>query len=189
MSSLPPKAQSVNIEGYPDGYVPPMAYQRQVLEGGFTRLEISAPSEKLPVLHQALAAKISTPCKIRYVKMVDRHRGQLPKPESYVAVEITAERLAQVLQQLSTLLYHDGRNQLWIQGRLDSERLILDELGVIYAYPDDFAYREVLDSLGWKEVNHQSMAARDYVRVNFLPSSDAEEQVLIQSLGMMRWDG
>lgn len=187
--SLPPKAQSVNQEGVADNFVPPMAFQSQILEGGYTRLAISSPSSKLAILHRALASRISTPCKLRYVRMVDRHRGQLPKPESFVAVEISQERLIQVLQQLETLFYHDGRNQLWIQGHLESEQLILDELGMLYIYPDDFLYRDALEALGWVEAKHESMASRDYVQVNFLPAADAQEQALIQSLGMVRWEG
>ena len=65
----------------------------------------------------------------------------------------------------------------------------LDELGMIYIYPDDFLFRDCLDSLGWVEAAHESMASRDYVKVNFSSIADEEEQLLLQSLGMVRWEG
>ena len=185
--SKPPKAQSVDKDGNEDGYIPPIAYQRQVLNGGYTRLEISAPTDKLPIVHRKLIGRLSMPCKIRYVKLTDRVTGkQLPKPESFVAVEVTLARVQQVLDVFTDLIYHDGRHQLWVLG-LDKEQVILDELGVIYTYPDDFSFREGLAELGWLEVKHESMASRDYVRVNFLATADAQEKSLIQSLGMVRY--
>lgn len=185
--SKPPKAVSVDKDGNQDGYIPPIAYQRQVLNGGYTRLEISTPSDKLPIVHRKLVEKISMPCKVRYVKLTDRATGnQLPKPESFVAVEVSISRIQQVLEVFSDLIYYDGRHQLWILG-MDKEQIILDELGVIYTYPDDFGFREGLAELGWLEVSHQSMASRDYVRVNFLSTADVQEQSLIQSLGMVRY--
>ena len=185
--SKPPKAQSVDKDGNEDGFIPPIAYQRQVLHGGYTRLEISAPPDKLQIVHRYLADRVSMPCKLRYVKMTDRETGQqLSKPKSYVAVEVSKERLMQALDTFADLFYHDGRNQLWIRG-LDEEQIVLDELGMIYTYPDDFLFREALAELGWLESSHQSMASRDYVRVNFLSSADAQEKALIQSLGMIQY--
>ena len=185
--SFVPKAQSVTKQGAADGYVSPMAYKGQVLDGGYTRLEISSPPAKLPIVHRALARLLSAPLKIRYVRLTDRKKGQLPKPESYVAVELPKERIEQALSMFEKLLYQDGRNQLWLLG-LNEEQLILDELGMIYVYPDDFAFRDALEKLGWVEANHQSMADRDYVRVNFSVEADEQEQSLLQSLGMIRWE-
>ena len=130
---------------------------------------------------------MSPPLKIRYVRLTDRQKAQHPKPESYVAVELPKERIAQALSMFEKLLYQDGRNQLWLLG-LNGEQLILDELGMVYVYPDDFAFRDALENLGWVEANHQSMADRDYVRVNFAAEADEQEESLIQSLGMIRWD-
>ena len=185
--SFVPKAQSVTKQGAPDGYVSPMAFKGQVLEGGYTRLEISSPPGKISVVHKALARLLSSPLKMRYVRLTDRQKGQLPKPENYVAVELPKERVEQALTMFEALLYQDGRNQLWLLG-LDGEQLILDELGMIYVYPDDFSFREALQKLGWVEANHQTMADRDYVRVNFMAQADEQEQSLIQSLGMVRWE-
>ena len=187
--SLLPKAQSVTQQGASDGYVPPMAFRSQILDGGYTRLEISAPPSKLSIVHQQLAKLLSPPLKMRYVKQVERRSGQqLPKPESYVAVELSQERVVQSLEFCKDLFYHDGRNEVWLLG-IDGAQLILDEIGMIYLYPDDFIFRDALTNLGWVEAEHQTMAERDYVLVNFSAEADAQEQSLIQSLGMVRWEG
>ena len=183
-----PKSQSVTKKGAPDGFVPPKAYQPQVLDGGYTRLEVSAPPAKLSFVHRSLIEKLQPPLKIRYVRMIDRIKGQLPKPESYVAVEIGIERILEACKLCKNLFYHDGRNQIWIRGAGDAQ-IVLDELGMIYVYPDDFLFRDVLQELGWADAKHETMAARDYVKVFFDPAADSEEQMLLQSLGMIRWEG
>ena len=186
--SFLPKAQSVDVQGALDGFTPPMAFSPQILEGGYSRLEVSVPPDRLSIVHKKIAEQITFPCKIRYLKLTDRLAGQLPSPESYVAVEISKERLFQVLENLSPLIHHDGRHQFWLVG-CRHEQIVLDELGVIYIYPDDFLFRDVLTALGFIEGNHESMAARDYVRVNFLAEADQQEDVLLQSLGFVRWEG
>ena len=183
-----PKSQSVTQQGAPDGFVPPMAYQSQVLDGGYTRLEVSAPPSKLSFVHKKLVAALQAPLKIRYVRMIDRIKGQLPKPESFVAVEVSMARILEACTQCQTLFYHDGRNQIWIRGAGDAQ-IVLDELGMIYVYPDDFLFRDVLQEAGWIEAKHESMAERDYVKVFFDSDADAQEQTLLQSLGMIRWEG
>ncbi|MEL6345104.1 MAG: hypothetical protein AAFV53_18490 [Myxococcota bacterium] len=188
MSIRPPKAQSVTKQGADDGFVPPLAYLPQVLDGGYTRLLVSAPSGQLQAVHTALIGALKGPLKFRYVKLTDRQRGQLPQPESYAAVELLPERVISALQANAELCYHDGRNQLWIQGAL-GEMVVLEEIGVVYVYPDDILFREVLEGLGLVDARHESMAERDYVKVNFAASADAQEQALFQSLGLVRWEG
>jgi len=183
-----PKAESVTQQGDSDGYIPPSAYSARVLPGGYTRLDISTPMDKLSIVHKELAKSLQFPCKIRYVRMIDRQQGQLEKPESYVAVDVSRERLLGLLEDCSDLIYHDGRNQLWILGD-SQEQLVLDELGMLYVYPDDFMFRDILTQLGWPEMKHESMADRDYVKVNFTSEADGQEQYLLQSFGLVRWDG
>ena len=186
--SKQPKSQSVTKQGALDGFIPPMAYSPQVIDGGYTRIEISAPSSKLSFIHKKLLEVMQPPFKVRYVRMTDRLKGQLPKPESYVAVELSRERLMQICDECETLLYHDARHQLWIRGASE-EQLVLDELGMLYIYPDDFLFRDTLSQYGWIEANHESMATRDYVKVFFAPQADEQEQTLMHSLGMIRWEG
>ena len=187
-SSMQFKSQSVTQQGALDGFIPPMAFQPQLLDGGYTRIEISSPPSKLSYIHKKLIETMQGPLKVRYVRMTDRLKGQLPKPESFVAVELTKERVLQICDECSTLLYHDARHQLWIRG-VQEEQLVLDELGMLYIYPDDFLFREVLDSSGWIEAKHESMADRDYVKVYFSAEADAQEQQLMQAFGMIRWEG
>lgn len=187
-SSMQPKSHSVTEQGALDGFIPPMAYQPQLLDGGYTRIEISSPPSKLSYIHKKLVEAMQGPLKVRYVRMTDREKGQLPKPESFVAVEISKERILQICDECSTLLYHDARHQFWILG-VDREQLVLDELGMLYVYPDDFLFRDQLSSSGWIEAKHESMAERDYVKVFFSAQADEQEQQLIQALGMIRWEG
>jgi len=185
--SYPPKAESVDINGASDGFVPMLAFQPEVLQGGYTRLAISTPADRLGHVHQMLVGAMTPPLKVRYVKMTDRSRGQLPKPESLIAVELSRERVLDALKACSRLLYHDGRNQLWIQGAIDSEQLVLEEIGMIYSYPDDFAFRDVLTNAGFIEAAHESLASRDYIKVNFLAEADAEEVDFIRRLALIAW--
>ena len=183
-----PKSVSVTKQGAPDGFMPPMAFNPQLLDGGYTRIEISSPPSKLSYIHQKLVEVLRPPLKLRYLRMTDRKKGQLPKPESFVAVELTKERVLQLCSHCETLLYHDARHQLWLQGA-DQEQLVLDELGMVYIYPDDFLFRDTLVASGWVEAKHDSMASRDYVKVFFSAEADQEEETLMSSLGMVRWEG
>lgn len=183
-----PKAIAVTKEGTPSGFNPTCAYKDQVLPGGFTRLEISASPDKLSIVHRTLVEAIEYPCKLRYLKLTDRQQGQLSKPESYVAVEISKDRMLQALSSYQNLFYHDGRHQLWILGA-NEEQIVLDELGVIYLYPDDFLFRDLLTQLGWSNQEHQSMSEQDYVQVHFNAEADLEEQSLMTSFGLTRWEG
>ena len=187
--SLPPKAQSVTQEGAPDGYISPLAYTPQILDGGHTRLMVSAPPEQLERVHRALVQALAPPLKFLYVLQVERGgRGQLPRPEHYVAVELSQLKVLRALQDYRALAYHDGRAQIWIRSRLN-EQIVLEETGVIYIYPDDLLFRDALDGLGVPEQPHESMADRDYVRVNFVAGADREQMQLMHALGLVRWQG
>jgi len=182
------KADSVDREGRADGFVPASFYTREVLEGGYTRLVISLAPDRLEEVHRALAARLQAPVKVMYQQLTDRRSGQLPKPISRVAVEVSTDRLLDALECYRRLIYQDGRHQLWIQGA-NRAQLVLEEIGIIYLYPDDPSFHEILDESGVDEGKGESMATRDYIRVNFLSECDAEETGLWQSLGMVEWAG
>ena len=185
----PPKAQSVTQEGEPDGFQPSASFRSRILQGGFTRLEVSSPSDRLAIVHKELIQHISFPCKLRYLQLTDREAGQqLENPRSFVAVDISRERMVQALEDYKELFYFDGRHQLWVLGAND-EQIILDELGMIYVYPDDFLFRDVLMKLGWPESKQESMAERDYVQVYFSAPADIQEDSLLQSFGLVEWSG
>ena len=61
---------------------------------------------------------------------------------------------------------------------------LLDELGVLYTYPDDLAFRDALDALGLPLTNDVGIDGRDYVKVQFLAEADAEEAQLIRGLNL-----
>lgn len=185
-SALPPKAESVSAQGAPDGFQHPLAWQAQVLPGGYTRLVVSAPPERLPELHLALLGALEAPLRVLYRQLTERSSGQLDKPRDWVGAEISHDRLRRGLNASSALVYHDGRHQLWVKGQ-GPEQVVLEEIGVIFAYPDDPAYREVLLAAGVPERRVQTMAERDYVKVNFLAEADAQERELMQALGLVRW--
>ena len=188
-TSTSAKAISVTEMGIPDGYVPPLGYQGQVLEGGHTRIEVSSGTKELAQIHRRLVESFTFPCKVRYVKLTDRQEGQYQKPKSYVAVNVGREIILEALTHLKELIYHDGRHQIWILG-LQGEQVVLDELGMVYLYPDDFRFRDVLEDLGITEkvpsdTSFQTMSQRDYVMVNFSQQADEQEATLLQSIGFI----
>lgn len=191
MSILPPKAQSVHEDGSPDGFEPPELFARQVVQGGFTRLRISVGPDKLAAVHRDLAAVLQGPLKVLYVQLTDRQKGQLPKPVNLVGVDLEPAQVLGSLADLSELVYADGRHQLWLKGAGTDEQLVLDELGVIYAYPDDLGFRDVCERHGLREDDGSTptMAERDYVKVNFVAAADQQEAKLVWTLGLREWDG
>ena len=182
------KAISVKRDGEPDGFEPPLCYQGEVLEGGHTRLVISVPSEHLERVHRGLVQQLEGPFKVLYQQLTDRQVGQLPKPISRVGVEVSRERLLAALEHYRKLIYHDGRHQFWVRG-VDGSQLVLEEIGMLYLYPDDPSFREKLNSMNVPERSGETMAVRDYVQVNFMAECDADEVGLLQSLSMVEWAG
>jgi hypothetical protein len=65
----------------------------------------------------------------------------------------------------------------------------MEEIGMLYLYPDDPSFRDLLESHGISEGEGETMATRDYVKVNFLTECDVEEIGLWQSLSMVEWAG
>ncbi len=183
---LPPKAASVTIEGQPDGWVPPRSFRAQVAPDGTTRLVISVPPEELAATHLALLGVLGGPWSLRYLKLTNRKVGQLPKPETWVRMDARPEVVRAALEARPALVWHDGRHQLWMRG-VYGDQVVLDELGVLYCYPDDPAFRTALQ--GIPESKELGMDGRDYVRVTFLAEADAEEASLLAELSLQEWKG
>ena len=117
------------------------------------------------------------------MQLTDRLAGiQLDPPRRFVALDVQPAQLDSALATNSPLVYHDGRHQLWIQGR-GEDKVILEETGVVYAYPDDPSFRDVLSHHEVPEGKAQTMADRDYVRVNFSAAGDAMEGQFRQAIG------
>jgi hypothetical protein len=185
---LPAKACSVTRQGAPDGFVPPTHYSADVLEGGHTRLAVSGPAFRIERAHQALVAALQPPLKLLYIQLTDRQTGQLPKPIQRVAVELPRDRVMAALKAYRRLIYHDGRHQLWVRGN-SGEQVVLEEIGMLFVYPDDFQFRDILEDNGIPEGTGETIATRDFVRVEFLADADAEEQSLISDLNLISWEG
>ncbi len=186
--STPAKALSVDKLGQPDGFVPASFYKPEVLHGGFTRVSVSVPPDGLEAVHKALVKAMSPPFKLLYRQLTDREQGvQLQKPKDLVAVELGMDKLLGVLERYRALIYEDGRHQLWLRSSLD-EQVVLEEIGMIYIYPDDLLFRDVLGAHGIGQGAGASMADRDYIRVRFDAANDEEEAGIIQELNLVHWD-
>lgn len=184
------KAQSVTAEGKPDGFQPPDVFAAQVLEGGYTRLRISCAPERLAAIHRELVGMLQPPLKLLYVQLTDRQQGQLPKPRTMVGVGLETDQVLAALDDCSDLVYRDGRHQLWVKGSGRGEQVVLEELGIIYAYPDDPASRELCLAHGLRDdPKAETMAERDYVMVTFQAEADRQEAKLIWTLGLQDWQG
>ena len=92
------------------------------------------------------------------------------------------------LERYRRLAYHDGRHQLWIRGAA-GEQVVLEEVGVIYVYPDDPSFRAVLDAAGVPEGEGETLAERDFIKVTFDAACDAEEDQMHHDLGLVPWEG
>ncbi len=174
-------------DGQPDGFEPAAGWSAEVIPGGYTRLVVSLPSDRLAAVHRALVDALSSPRRVLYVQLVDRLRGvQLDPPRQFVGLEISPETLGQALDDHQALIYHDGRHQLWVQGR-GEDKVVMEETGVLYVYPDDPSFRDVLEGAGVPMAEVESMADRDFVRVDYLAEADAMEETLQRTLGLIRY--
>jgi hypothetical protein len=183
----PSKATSVTEQGEPDGFCPTAGWSPEVIPGGYTRLVVSLPPEQLETVHRALIDSLSMPRRVLYVQLVDRLRGiQLDPPVQFVGLDISTEVLNVALEEHRVLCYQDGRHQLWVQGR-GEDKVVMEETGVLYVYPDDPSFRDVLEAQGVPEGKVESMADRDFVRVEYLADADAEEVSLRHCLGLVRY--
>lgn len=183
---LPPKATAVTREGTPDPTPLPRGFRAQVAPDGSTRLVVSVPAEELSAVHLRLVGALSTPLSVRYVQLTDRRTGTVhPRPRTWVAMDLPAARVREALGAAAGLVWHDARHQLWLRGRF-GEQVVLDELGVLYAYPDDPTFRDVLGHL--PETTGVGLDGRDYVKVSFLAEADGLEEGLIAALSLQRWE-
>ncbi len=179
------KASSVTADGRADGFQPPLQYSPEASPEGITRLKISAGPADLPRIHRALVAALDPPLSVLYVQLTDRRAGQhlAERPRRFVGLNFTPAQVVGVFSDCEALIYRDGRHQIWVRGSL-GDQLILDEMGIIYAYPDDLLFRDVLKAQRVPMGGAQTMEQRDYVRVEFSSQADGEEAHLIAAMGL-----
>lgn len=183
MSFTSAKASSVTEQGQEDGFEIGLGWERQVGNGGDTRLLVSVPTERLAEVHLALLGALQPPLAFLYRRCVDR---QDPKPngtppQDFLAHELTLGEIVQALRSAGELVWHDARCEVWVRGFM-GEQVILDQDGLLYTYPDDFAFREVLAQLEIPEQHVEVMLDRDYVKHHYHASCDALETRLMREL-------
>lgn len=185
--TFPPKARSVTADGLDDGFGAPLRFRGEVSPDGATRLVVSAPPEPLLALLRGFVELMEPPLSVRWVRLTDRPAGrQLPQPESWVAVGHPVSAVLDTLEACPVLLAHDARGQLWVRGAL-GDVVVVDELGLLYAYPDDPLTRDTLRRMGVPEHAGPTMLDRDYVRVELLAEADAQEALLVSRLSLQRY--
>lgn len=187
---MTPKATSVDQDGEPDNWTAQPFFRVDVDDVGQTRVSVSVPPERLVEVHQALVGAMDGPFGVMYLQLTDRRRGkQLPTPRRFLALDQASSKVMKLLKSCELLVYADARHQLWVRGKM-REQVVLDELGTVFCYPDDPAFRDVLEGLGIPEVQGlQTMTDRDYVKVNFDARADGQEELFIRGLGASLMDG
>ena len=168
------RATSVTVSGEADGWVPPVGCASEADPAGSTRLVVSVPVERLQATHEALLAVLRPPLGVLWRQAVDRLNPgpQGTPPADHVALDRSLERVLAATRACAPLVYGDARAELWIRGGL-GEQIVLDQDGVLYAYPDDPAFRDALSALGIPEVELTTFAQRDYVKHWYHAENDA----------------
>ncbi len=182
---MKPRASSTDEKGLEDGFVADPSYSGEMDPRGGTRIVVSVPPDRLAAVHQRLLAVVRPPLGVLWRQVIDRRapRPQGTPPRDHVALDVSFERLIATLRENEGVVYADARAELWVRGAL-GEQLILDQDGLIYAYPDDPSWRDALDGLGVPDKETPNLAGRDYVKHWFHAEHDVEEDQLIRSLAL-----
>lgn len=185
MNSNGAKATSVTAEGEPDGWTIQRGYRAEMDHSGSTRLVVSVPTEDLATVHSALVVALGAPLSVLYRQVVDRldPKPQGAPPRDFIALGLDRQKVGAALQEHADLLYHDARCELWVRGALQ-EQLVLDPDGLLYCYPDDPMFRDVLHLAGVEEVELETLLERDYVKHWFVTQCDEVERRLIHALNL-----
>ncbi len=177
------KSVSVTVGGLPDGWVPSAGWAAEVDPRGSTRLVISVPTDGLAAVHAGLVRALEAPLGFLYRQVVDR---RAPRPQGAPPVDFVrdADTVTGALAACADLVYHDARCEVWVRGRL-GEQVVLDADGLLYCYPDDPVFRDVLDRHELPPDLEQTILDRDYARHSFHAEADALEPELRRLLGLV----
>ena len=187
---LGPKAISVTEQGEPDGWEIKAGFDGQTAQDGSNRLLVSVPTEQLLTVHSALMGLLGSNVGVLYRQFIDR-RNPGPNnapPTDFVGLDLSKERVAGALSAAKDLIYHDARCELWLRGEM-GDQVILDRDGLIYCYPDDPAFRDLLSQFDLMEGEIEVLLERDYVRHLFHSQNDVIEDSFIENLGLSRIGG
>lgn len=183
-SPLPgPKAESVQRDGTPDGWQIAPGWLSEATPTGESRIVVSVPTERLPAVHAALVRAMGGPLGFLYRQEIDRKnpRPQGSPPKDFVGLNLPADRVLTALVEAAPLVYSDARCEIWIRGPR-GDQIVLDHDGLLYCYPDDPGFRDVLQREEIPPEDVQTMADRDYVKHWFRAELDPIEESLISSL-------
>jgi len=190
MTPSGPKAVSVHENGEEDGWVPEPGWYPEMTPQGETRITVSVGVDRVVEVHRALVEAMEAPLSVLYRQKIDRpavEQGRTPPqglpPRDFVAVSLPHGRVVAALEAAADLVYGDARCEVWVRGARH-DQIVLDEDGLIYAYPDDPAFREALAALGLPERDVDTMRDRDYVKHWFRPECDEVERRLQTQLGL-----
>ncbi|MCO4743676.1 MAG: hypothetical protein KC912_02735 [Proteobacteria bacterium] len=191
MALTSPKATSVTVEAEADGWSIEPGYHGEMSLDAGTRLIVSVPTENLAAVHQDLVRALSAPLSFLYRQKIDRRSvadGVTPSTtlpsRDFIALELTHDEVVAALQAAADLVYHDARGEFWVRGGAE-EQLVLDADGIIYTYPDDPSFRDVLDAHGLEEADITTLANRDYVKHWFHAEADDAEDALLRTLRLV----
>lgn len=180
-----PKSMSVTEQGEPDGWSPKPGFNREMDPRGQTRLVISVPTSHLLDLHQKLTAALQEPVGMLYRKVVDRQAEKELKPSrDYVALEMSADAASGALATYTDLLHHDARCELWLRDSLHAQ-VVLDADGLLYCYPDDPTFEDVLLANGLAPEVGQTILERDYARHCYHAECDDVEAAFLHDLRLV----
>ena len=185
-STSGPKAESVFESGEPDGWKVVEGWQAQRDDSGTTRVLVAVRHERIAAVHRALVERLAPPLSFLYRQKVDRNKPGQPgdPPRDFVALMLEPEEVLAALATSSKLIYHDARCEIWIRGGL-GDQIVLDTDGLIFCYPYDPAFREVLMAFGLQSDDDlHTIAHRDYVKHWFHADCDAEEDALVDGLAL-----
>lgn len=177
-----PKSQSVTEQGDPDGFEIGRGWEYQAGAGGDTRILISLPTEEVRTVHLRLLEALEPPLTLLYRRKVNR---QDPRPngspaEDFLAPDLSLDEVRAALSEAADLVWHDARCEVWVRGLMGAQ-VILDQDGVLYAYPDDPRFRDLLQAMGVPEDPDVAVILdRDYVKHWFHASCDALETGLLR---------
>jgi hypothetical protein len=180
-----PKSVSVDEQGTPDGWEPEPGFLREMDPRGQTRLVVSLPVKFLARVHAQLIASLAPPLSVLYRQVVDRRdpKPQGAPPRDFVALELDPKQVNFAFDRYTELLHHDARCEVWVRGSL-GEQIVLDADGMLYLYPDDPSYEDVLLGEGLSPDVGETIVDRDYAKHWFHASNDALEDAFIKELGL-----
>ena len=188
MALTGPKAQSVTSDGSEDGWEMQAGWRAEADPSGATRIAAAVPTAELLGVHLALVRCLSAPVGMLYRQKVDRRavaQGATPPqgapPRDFVSLELPPGQVLAALEKHTDVVHHDARCEVWVRGKL-GDQVVLDTDGMLFAYPDDPAFRQALEAEGVPGADVETIESRDYVKHWFHADADAAEDGLVSDL-------